>query len=687
MNKCEILAPAGSMESVVAAVRSGADAVYIGAKDFSARASAENFTIDEIKDVAAYCHERDVLVYLTLNTLIFDTELEDALALCQKAYSAGIDAVIVQDLGLAALIKKSMPDLALHASTQMSIHTPAGAKALKDFGFSRVVLARELSKAEIKEIAEAVDIELEVFVHGALCMSVSGQCYFSAMLGSRSGNRGRCAQPCRLPFKVKGGNGFALSLKDSSLMGYLRELEEMGVKSAKIEGRMKRPEYVSAAVRACREGLDAGKVTEETAEMLRSVFSRTGFTDGYYKGKRDKNLFGYRMKEDVTSATDKLLSQIRNSYKDERKAVAVDMSLTLKSGEKAELEVSDGKHTVTVYSAEAAEIAANTPLSQENAEKNLSKTGGTPYFVQNIKFTTDGKAIVPAKELNALRRDALTELGLLRAAVKDVKILPVELSKTGTKADVKAQGFVARFTDTDVPAECKEAQRIYLPLFAPVEEYEKLIGNNFNVCAEIPRGMFGIENQIKLRLHELKKIGVKGVLASNIGAVYLANSMGFEVHGGFGLNIVNTESLVAFEKMGLKSAELSFELTKNQIKNIGGTIPRGIIAAGYLPLMLLRACPNLNSQVKCRECNGFSKMQDRMGESFILKCDGNCTEILNSVYLTLCNEIDIFCGADFLTFRFTVENSVEKVENIRSFSSKHPYFSKITRGLYQRGVK
>ena len=687
MNKCEILAPAGSMESVVAAVRSGADAVYIGAKDFSARASAENFTIDEIKDVAAYCHERDVLVYLTLNTLIFDTELEDALALCQKAYSAGIDAVIVQDLGLAALIKKSMPDLALHASTQMSIHTPAGAKALKDFGFSRVVLARELSKAEIKEIAEAVDIELEVFVHGALCMSVSGQCYFSAMLGSRSGNRGRCAQPCRLPFKVKGGNGFALSLKDSSLMGYLRELEEMGVKSAKIEGRMKRPEYVSAAVRACREGLDAGKVTEETAEMLRSVFSRTGFTDGYYKGKRDKNLFGYRMKEDVTSATDKLLSQIRNSYKDERKAVSVDMSLTLKSGEKAELEVSDGKHTVTVYSAEAAEIAANTPLSQENAEKNLSKTGGTPYFVQNIKFTTDGKAIVPAKELNALRRDALTELGLLRAAVKDVKILPVELSKTGTKADVKAQGFVARFTDTDVPAECKQAQRIYLPLFAPVEEYERLIGNNFNVCAEIPRGMFGIENQIKLRLHELKKIGVKGVLASNIGAVYLANSMGFEVHGGFGLNIVNTESLVAFEKMGLKSAELSFELTKNQIKNIGGTIPRGIIAAGYLPLMLLRACPNLNSQVKCRECNGFSKMQDRMGESFILKCDGNCTEILNSVYLTLCNEIDIFCGADFLTFRFTVENSVEKVENIRSFSSKHPYFSKITRGLYQRGVK
>lgn len=687
MNKCEILAPAGSMESVVAAVRSGANAVYIGAKEFSARASAENFSIDEIKDVTAYCHERDVAVYLTLNTLIFDTELEDALALCGKAYKAGIDAVIVQDMGLASLIRKSMPDLALHASTQMSIHTPSGAMALKELGFKRVVLARELSKAEIKEIADAVDIELEVFVHGALCMSVSGQCYFSAMLGSRSGNRGRCAQPCRLPFKVKGGNGYALSLKDSSLMGYLRELEEMGVKSAKIEGRMKRPEYVSAAVRACREGLDLGKVSDETSETLRSVFSRTGFTDGYYKGKRDKNLFGYRMKDDVTSATEKLFAQIRNSYKDEQRVVGLDMSLELKSGEKAQLTVTDGKHTVTVYSETAAEIAVSSPLSRENAEKNLSKTGGTPYYAENIEFSTDGKAIIPAKELNALRREALAQLGALRAQVREAEILPVELSKTGTKVNCKAQGFVARFTDTDVPSECKEAQRIYVPLFAPIEEYERLLGDNYNVCAEIPRGMFGIESQIKLRLHELKKIGVKGVLASNLGAVYLANSMGFEVHGGFGLNIVNTESLIAFEKMGLKSAELSFELTKNQIKNIGGTIPRGIVAAGYLPLMLLRACPNLNSQVKCRDCNGFSKMQDRLGESFILKCDGNCTEVLNSVYLTLCNEIDIFCGTDFLTFRFTVENSVEKVENIRSFSSKHPYFSKITRGLYQRGVK
>ncbi len=687
MNKCEILAPAGSMESVVAAVRSGADAVYIGAKDFSARASAENFTADEIKNVCAYCRERKVKVYLTLNTLIFDDEMRNAITLCQKAYKAGIDGVIVQDLGLAALIKKSMPNLPLHASTQLSVHTPEGVKALEDLGFQRVVLSRELSKAEIKEIADATKIELEVFVHGALCMSVSGQCYFSAMLGSRSGNRGRCAQPCRLPFKLKGGNGYALSLKDSSLVDYLKELEAMGVKSAKIEGRMKRPEYVSAAVRACREGLDEGKVTDKTAETLKSVFSRTGFTDGYYKGKRDKSLFGYRQKEDVTSATNKLLAEIRNSYKDERKAVGLFMALTLKCGEKAELRISDNENTVTVYSETVAEIAKSSPSSKESTEKSLSKTGGTPYFLENFDFTTDEKAIVPASVLNAMRRDALEKLSVLRGKAPQVEILPVELHKTGTKAQNTAQEFVARFTDTDVPEEFKEAKRIYLPLFAPVKEYERLIESNFIVCAEIPRGMFGIENQIKLRLSELKNIGVKAVLASNIGAVHLANKMDFEVHGGFGLNITNTESLIAYEEMGLKSAELSFELMKNQIKEIGGNIPRGIIASGYLPLMLLRACPNLNSSVKCSSCTGDTKMQDRMGENFILKCDGNCTEILNSVYLSLCNEIDIFCGVDFYTLRFTVENSVEKVENIRSFSSKHHNFSKITRGLYLRGVK
>ena len=342
-NKIEILAPAGSAESLVAAVRSGADAVYLGAKDFSARASAKNFSLEELGEAIAYCHVRNVKAYLTVNTLMFDCELQSALELITNAYNLGIDAVIIQDIGLACLVRRHLPKLRLHGSTQMSVHTPKGAQALYEMGFSRVVLSRELSLKEIKEIAQACPIELEVFVHGALCMSVSGQCYFSAMLGGRSGNRGMCAQPCRLPFKLKGGSDHALSLKDNSLVEYINELEKSGVHSAKIEGRMKRPEYVASAVSACKEMRDTGYISPDTQHNLERVFSRTGFTNGYAMGKRDGDMFGYRRREDVVSSDEKLLSQIRNSYKDEAPRVAVTFEFHAKTGEHPTLSVYDEK--------------------------------------------------------------------------------------------------------------------------------------------------------------------------------------------------------------------------------------------------------------------------------------------------------------------------------------------------------
>ena len=296
MKKIEILAPAGSFDSVIAAVRSGADAVYLGEKSFSARSSAKNFDDEELKKATAYCHIHGVKVYVTINTIVFDDELEKLKKAIISAAEADVDALIVQNIGVARLAHELVPELALHASTQMSIHTASGVKALYEMGFKRVVLAREMSKKEIEKCCE-IPVELEVFVHGALCMCVSGQCYLSAMIGSRSGNRGACAQPCRLPFSVnnqKGGH--ALSLKDNSIVNYLGELQNMGVASAKIEGRMKRPEYVSAAVRACVEQRDFGFISDKTQEMLRGVFSRTGFTDAYYNGKTGSHMFGTRTK-------------------------------------------------------------------------------------------------------------------------------------------------------------------------------------------------------------------------------------------------------------------------------------------------------------------------------------------------------------------------------------------------------
>lgn len=373
MKKIEILAPAGSFDSVIAAVRSGADAVYLGEKAFSARSSAKNFDDEELKKATAYCHIHGVKVYVTINTIVFDDELEKLKKAIISAAEADVDALIVQNMGVARLAHRLVPDLALHASTQMSIHTASGVKALYEMGFKRVVLAREMSKKEIEKCCE-IPVELEVFVHGALCMCVSGQCYLSAMIGARSGNRGSCAQPCRLPFSVnnqKGGH--ALSLKDNSIVNYLDELQNMGVASAKIEGRMKRPEYVSAAVRACVEQRDFGFISDKTQKMLRGVFSRTGFTDAYYIGETGSHMFGTRTKSDVVSADEKLFSAIRSSYKDEIGNVEITFDFTAKLGEYPVLVASDGVHTVKKIADTVTEKAINRPIDAEKCRKQLEK--------------------------------------------------------------------------------------------------------------------------------------------------------------------------------------------------------------------------------------------------------------------------------------------------------------------------
>ena len=290
---------------------------------------------------------------------------------------------------------------------------------MEELGFKRVVLSRELSMEEIKEIRKATSMELEVFVHGALCMCVSGQCYFSAMLGSRSGNRGACAQPCRLPFSVKGKNGYALSLKDNSIVDYLSELEKIGVNSAKIEGRMKRPEYVASAVTACRESLDLGFVTDKTRQYLTGVFSRSGFTDGYYKNKRGYDMFGIRRKEDVTSASEKMLAQIRNLYKEQPKKIALTAEFSLSQGEYPTLTVSDGTSTVSVKGESAGEIPLKSPVNEEKVKIQLEKTGGTPYFFSSIDFNISENVTLPLSAINNMRRNALDILSEKRSENKN----------------------------------------------------------------------------------------------------------------------------------------------------------------------------------------------------------------------------------------------------------------------------
>lgn len=673
------------MDSVIAAVRSGADAVYLGEKRFSARASAKNFDDGELRQAVAYCHIHGVKVYVTLNTLVFDDEFESLAQAIRAAALADVDALIVQNMGVARLARQIAPDLPLHASTQMSVHTASGVRALYELGFKRVVLAREMTREEIRKAAE-IPVELEVFVHGALCMCVSGQCYFSAMLGSRSGNRGACAQTCRLPFSVNNQKGgYALSLKDNSLIPYLSELQNTGVASAKIEGRMKRPEYVSAAVKACVEQRDFGFVTDETAAQLRGVFSRTGFTDGYYTDRRGKGMFGTRTRDDVTSADERLLAQIRAGYKNEIQNVPLTGTFTVGCGERAELIVSDGAHTVRLQSDVVAEPAQHTPLTEEKCRAQLGKTGGTAYYFDNWHFTVAEGVSLPLSALNQLRRAALEQLDEKRAVVHNYTIHDIQIEKPSPYRS-EEHTLRARVPKTKIGAGFKACERVFVPLFADVRELQRLLDEGYAVGVEIPRGMFGREEQIDRQLARVKEIGISHALCHNIGALYQARRHGFTLHGGFGLNLCNTYDLLWAEEYGLADTELSIELKASKIEVLGGNIGRGIISYGYLPLMLCRSCPANSIGLDCKTCKNKSKMTDRKGKRFFLRCDGNCTEVLNCVPLYIADREISKNSTSFHIARFTVENSVENVENAKEINDFSMLKENFTRGLYRRGV-
>lgn len=686
-NKIEILAPAGSMDSVVAAVRSGADAVYLGEKEFSARSSAHNFDENELKEAVRYCHIHSVKVYVTLNTIVFDDEMQRLKEAILIAARADVDALIVQNMGVARLARQLVPSMHLHASTQMSVHSYLGVKALYEMGFERVVVSREMSRKELEKACE-IPVELEVFVHGALCMCVSGQCYFSAMLGSRSGNRGACAQPCRLPFSVgKSKDAHALSLKDNSIIPYITQLEEMGVASAKIEGRMKRPEYVAAAVRACREQRDNGFICDDTAELLKSVFSRTGFTDGYYTGRTGYEMFGYRRKNDVVAADEKLFAKIRQGYKDELSDVAINGIFTAKIDENPVLEITDGTYTVKVTSDFICQQAQKVALDKTKCEAQLKKTGATAYFFDSLSINTEDSLSLPLSVLNAMRREALNQLDDLRAVRHDYKINDIEITEPDTSLVPKGNGVRARMTTAKFSPAFKACELIYVPIFTDSEKLKALLAEGYNIGIEIPRGLFKNEERIAKRLGEVKQLGINDALCSNLAAVYMAKAEKMRVHGGFGLNLVNTYDLLWAEEYGLEDAELSFELTFERINRLGGRIARGIITYGHLPLMLTVNCPAKSENISCKSCKNSTKMTDRRGEKFPLKCDGICTEVLNCVPLYIADKEISGLSTSFHTIRLTVENYVENVESICEFTANPMLKVKSTRGLYIRGVK
>jgi len=691
----ELLAPAGSMEALRAAVQNGANAVYLGSGSFNARQGAKNFTFQMLTEAVKYCHVRGVQVHLTLNTLVSDRETKDVCVLIREAAVSGVDAFIVQDLGVAQLCRQIAPEIPIHGSTQMSVYSLPGVLFCAAMGMSRVVLSRELGREEIRYICQNSPIEIEVFGHGALCMCYSGQCYLSAAIGGRSGNRGRCAQPCRQSYGYgRWENKYPLSLKDNCLVGYVKELEQMGVASLKLEGRMKRPEYVAAVTAVYRSAIDNGIVTREMVDTLLAAFNRQGFTDGYYTGRTGQNMFGVR--EDKYD-DGKWLQAIRQTYEaTENGLVAVDFHADISaSGSTLTVTDPDGRSCKVV--GPAAEPARTRALTEEDLSDRLSKTGGTPFRCNKVTCKIDPGLTLSAAAINSLRRDALSQLTALRAR-RNRPALHRPTEPAHIPNHRSAPGLTVQVTSMDQITQKLLSMKptvLYVPIHAlaldPLFCHE--LARKVKVCAVLPRIVHDGElDRLKEDLLLVRQMGIRDVLVGNLGLLLPAREAGMHIRGDFGLNLYNSGSLSLMKDLELRSATLSFEMTLPQIRDISKAVPCEIFAYGRLPLMVTENCLIRGRTGSCT-CNlGTGKLTDKTGAEFPIIKDGDkCRSILlNGKKLNWLDRQDDLAKLGLWAIRlyFTTENPRE-VDQVLSSVANPTHFDpgSCTRGLYLRGLE
>lgn len=686
--KTEILSPAGDLESVRAAVLNGANAVYLGEKSFSARQNAKNFDGEELICAVSYCHARGVLVYLTLNTLVFDSQLEKMAQAIKAAALSGVDAFIIQDLAVFEMARQICPDMPLHASTQMSITSVEGARQLADLGFSRVVLARELSLEQIKAITSQGIIETEVFVHGALCMSVSGQCYISGMLMERSGNRGSCAGICRLPFTTTQRQSYDLSLKDLCLAEHIKELEECGVASLKIEGRMKRPEYVAAATKAY-----ANAQAELNYDMdgLRAIFSRSGFTDGYLKNAPTGDMFGYRQKEDVTAATSSLLKEYANTYHKEKGIIPLSLKLTAKKDNPLKLIAFDEDKNSAECIGDPPPKALNRQTTKEDVEKALSKLGGTIFYPHNIECEIEDGLFISAATINELRREACESILKQREkALIHPLYEPLISIDSKKRSQVKNEGFIIRYQAFEQLDEyvVENSKLFSLPIRELEKNADKLIKYKDKLIIEPSRVAFSDKDE-KAEAQALKKLSQQGftrLLANNLSHISIGRTLKLAIYGGPFLNCTNSIALDLLSKMGVCLQTLSFETPLKELSALSCDIPLSVICYGYLPLMLLKTCP-MKNQLGCSSCT--KALKDRKGKEFKLICNENdkkYTELLNCNPLILSDRLNELNCFEYKTFYFTLESKEECRRIFESYIEQATPIGEFTRGLYYRSI-
>ncbi len=690
MSKIEILAPVGNEEMLRAAVFSGADAVYLGFSGFNARTSANNFNADTLKDAVAFCHARGVAVHVALNTTVYGGELPALEQAIRAVAASGADAVICQDLAVATLIGKIAPQLPRHGSTQMSVHSLQGALELKELGFTRVVLARELSMPEVEHITKHCDIETECFVHGALCMCVSGQCYMSAFLGGRSGNRGSCAGPCRLPFEAnalpegKPGRLHHLSLKDNSVIDKLDKLQALGVASAKIEGRLRTPEYVAAAVSACLAGRE-GRAYDR--DLLKNAFSRSGFTSGYLDGKIDGTMFGVRSEADAEQ-TKKTLPMLRELYRRERSRVPVKMKLEIEEGgEKLTVTDADGSRAFAYGDAEP-QPARTDPT--ESLHRSLAKTGGTPFAVEDQDITVEmdgGPWFIPGGAVNELRREALDALLKKREVLRPWPTTEEHVPALPLRTLPPHRTLRARFESWEqVPERALDGIEYFI---LPIAQADRVPREwRAKTLLELPRVMFGkLEEDTARRIAATQDAGFAGYEVSNIAHLRLCR--GLPMSGSFGLNITNQLAAQFYADNGLGSMLILPEVKDSDISTIAPThngrpVPTGVLVYGHMPLMVTRACPLQNIH-DCAHCDKTGVLTDRKAKKFPVRCGLGVRTIYNPVPIYMGDKPGALT-VDYGVAYFTLESREEAAKILEMIRTHAPFEGDFTRGLYFKGT-
>ncbi|MCL2426342.1 MAG: U32 family peptidase [Oscillospiraceae bacterium] len=701
----ELISPAGSPEGVIAAIQNGADAIYLGFKEFNAHTDAENFTFNEFGRALEYCRIRGIKSYLTLNSLATDNELSIIAHQAKEASRYGVDAIIVQDLGVMQAVKEAVPGMPLHASTRMCVHNLEGVKMAAAMGFSRVVVARELSRKKLMHICKYSPIEIEILIHGELCMSYSGQCYLSGLRGNHSANRGQCAKPCQLDYSTAGHTiTYPLALKDNCLIRYLSDIESIGVTSVMIEGRTKRPEY-SALVTGMysRTTRSAKSPTHDNIRTLQKTFSRQGFTDGFYTERIDSEMLGVR-EEDKRSDTTFFAATRKGYLNGEFQRVPIRFVGSITKGKRIKIAAADDKNNSAVVYGPIPEEAFHRELTSTILKTQLHKTAGTPFICLGVKGTVEPGLTIPTSAFTEMRREVFAEI------LEQRKSIPVraegEYIPSGSPEEEfildeyepsRARPPVVTVSISNLGQLSEELEELrpkilYIPITKLDYESTRLKSilekRDIIVAAILPRVIHDNERkQIAALLERAHEYGISDALIGNIGHIQFAKKYGMTVRGDFGLNVYNSETLFVLQKLGLRSATISFEMRLSEIRSLSKPMNTELMTYGRLPLMLAESCIVRNSTGVCT-CDNFSGLVDENGAVYPVESVFGCRNVLlNSKKLFMADKNRAIASLGLWAQRlcFTTENAIECVSVMKRYMGLNEFTPPgYTRGMYFR---